>query len=181
MLRIISGTYKGRKILGHDMDGTRPTQDRVKMSMFGVIQDYIPDSYVLDLFAGTGNLGIEAISNGAKHVIFVDKSREAISTINKNLKNIPVSSYQVLEIDYKNALEKFKKENNKFSLVFLDPPYKDKIVDEILNILVEDNLLTEDALVVCELEHDDLKDTYGNLELWKEKTYGYKTVKIYRN
>ena len=84
-MRVISGKYKGKRINGYDIDGTRPTMDRVKESMFGTIQDYIKDSVVLDLFAGSGNLGIEALSNGALKGYFVDNNKKVIDTIKKNI------------------------------------------------------------------------------------------------
>ena len=87
-MRVISGTLKGRNIIGYNINGTRPTMDRVKESIFGTIQNYIKDSIVLDLFAGSGNLGIEAISNGAKHCYFVDNNIEAIKVIKKILLNL---------------------------------------------------------------------------------------------
>ena len=83
-MKVISGLYKGRKIDGYDIDGTRPTMDRVKESIFGSIQNYVPDSIILDLFAGSGNLGIEAISNGAKYGYFVDNNKIAYNTIITN-------------------------------------------------------------------------------------------------
>ena len=98
-MRVISGLYKGRNIDGFDIDGTRPTQDRVKESLFGSIQDYIEDSVVLDLFSGSGNLGIEALSNGAKECYFVDNNKEAIKVINSNLSKIGISS-NVLHKDF---------------------------------------------------------------------------------
>lgn len=180
MIRIISGKYKGKRLEGFDTLGTRPTQDRVKESMFSMIQEDISGTIVLDLFAGTANLGIEALSNGAKFAYFVDINKEAIKKIKKNLDNIPVSDYQVLEMDYKCALEKFKNEGIQFSLVFLDPPYKDNTISFILNYLVDNNMLLDDAVVVCELEHDNLEENYQTLELYKSKKYGYKIVKIYK-
>lgn len=180
MIRIISGKYKGKRLEGFDIEGTRPTQDRVKESMFSMIQEDVPGSLVLDLFAGTGNLGLEALSNGAKYAYFVDISKEAIKKIKKNLESVPVSDYKILEMDYKCALEKFKCENIKFSLVLLDPPYKDNTISFILNYLTDNNLLAEDATVVCELEHDNLEENYKTLELCKTKKYGYKIVKIYK-
>ena len=80
-MKVISGTLKGRNIKGYNIDGTRPTMDRVKESLFGMIQDNIKESTVLDLFSGSGNLGIEAISNGAKFCYFIDNNKEAIQTI----------------------------------------------------------------------------------------------------
>ena len=105
-MRIISGKYKGRKLEGFNIEGTRPTMDRVKESLFGSIQNYIKDSIVLDLFAGSGSLGIEAISNGCKLCYFCDNSKEIINILNKNLKDIE-NSY-VIKSDYKEALYNFK-------------------------------------------------------------------------
>ena len=84
-MKIISGTLKGRKINGYDIEGTRPTMDRVKESLFGMIQEYVKESLCLDLFAGSGNLGLEAISNGAKMCYFNDKNIKCIKTIQKNI------------------------------------------------------------------------------------------------
>ena len=93
-MRIISGVYKGRSLQGFDILGTRPTQDRVKESLFSMIQGYIPDAVVLDLFAGSGNLGIEALSNGARDAYFVDTSRQAFSIIQKNIANLQIPTQQ---------------------------------------------------------------------------------------
>ena len=95
-MKIISGIYKGRKIEGFDIDGTRPTMDRVKESLFAMIQNNIQDSIVLDLFSGSGNLGIEALSNGAKYAYLVDKNFKAVNTIKKNISTIGVESCTVI-------------------------------------------------------------------------------------
>ena len=108
-MRVISGLYKGRNIEGFDIDGTRPTQDRVKESVFGSIQDYIDDSTVLDLFSGSGNLAIESLSNGASKAYLVDNSKDAINIINKNINDIKVENAYVIKDDYMNALNYFKK------------------------------------------------------------------------
>ena len=113
-MRIISGKYKGRKIEGFNIEGTRPTMDRVKESLFGSIQNYIKDSVVLDLFAGSGSLGIEALSNGAKLCYFSDNSKEAINVLNKNLKDID-NSY-VIKSDYKDALNILEEKNMEFDI-----------------------------------------------------------------
>ena len=107
-MRVISGFYKGRIIDGFDIDGTRPTQDRVKESLFGSIQNYIDESIVLDLFSGSGNLGIEALSNGAKYCYFVDNNKEAIKVISNNLSKINIKNSEVLNKDFKDALNYFK-------------------------------------------------------------------------
>ena len=177
-MRVISGLYKGKIIEGFDIEGTRPTQDRVKESLFGSIQDYIEDSIVLDLFAGSGNLGIEALSNYAKECYFVDNNKEAIKVINNNLSKIGITS-NVLNKDYKDALEYFKSNNIKFDLVFLDPPYKDNYIDYAINYLLENNLLNDKSIIVAEFEND-IKTDYEELKIKKEKKYGYKKIVIFK-
>ena len=121
-MKVISGIYKGRTIKGYDMDGTRPTMDRVKESLFATIQDEIKDSVVLDLFSGTGSLAIESLSQGAKIAYAIDKSKEAIKTINENIKTIGVNNCKAIMSDYKSAIISFKNQQLKFDIVFLDPP-----------------------------------------------------------
>jgi len=106
-MRIISGKYKNLNLIGFDIDGTRPTMDRVKESLFGSIQNYIKDSVVLDLFAGSGSLGCEAISNGAKICYFVDKNRQLIEIIKKNTSKMNEEIY-LINSDYNEALLSFK-------------------------------------------------------------------------
>ena len=124
-MRVISGSLKGRNIKGFNIEGTRPTMDRVKMSIFGSIQNYIKDSLVLDLFAGSGNLGIEAISNGCKYCYFIDNNKICIKCINENLTNFNITNKgKTILTDYSKALNLFKKNNIKFDIIFIDPPYK---------------------------------------------------------
>lgn len=176
-MRVISGKYKGKNIIGYDIEGTRPTQDRVKESLFGMIQDYIDGSIVLDLFAGSGNLGIESLSNGAESCIFVDSNKKCIETIKKNTEGIIGTI--IIESDYNKALDSFK-DKYKFDLIFLDPPYNLDCIDNILDKVIELDLLNQSGLVICEYEFDNFKDNYSNLELIKDKKYGYKNIKIYR-
>lgn len=178
-MRIISGKYKGKKIEGYDIEGTRPTQDRVKESLFGIIQNDIKDAKILDLFAGSGNLGIEALSNGAEAAYFVDINSKCIDCLNKNLININEPS-KILNLDYKKALEYFKHNNITFDIIFLDPPYNLECLDNIITLIIEYNLLNEDGIIICEYEFDNFKENYSGLELEKEKKYGYKNIKIYR-
>ena len=181
IMKVISGFLKGRKILGYDIDGTRPTMDRVKESIFGSIQNYIFDSIVLDLFAGSGNLGIEAISNGACECYFVDNNKNAISTINKNINNFNISDKsKVMNIDYKRALDYFKDNNISFDVIFIDPPYKYEIIEELVRIIRDYNLLNSDGVLVLEFSYDKLSDNYDGYILKKKKKYGDKFVYIFR-
>src|SRR5574344_1247021 len=115
-MRVISGIYKGKKLDGFDIDGTRPTMDRVKASMFAMVQDDIKESICLDLFAGSGALGIEAISNGASMTYFVDNGNEVLNVLKSNLKGIK-EDYKVLNMDYNKALKYFKDNKISFSLI----------------------------------------------------------------
>ena len=177
MMRVISGKYKGKQLMGFDIDGTRPTQDRVKESLFAMIQDYLLDANVLDLFAGSGNLGIEALSNGACSCVFADINRKCIQVIEKNLQNLKEPT-EVIQGDYLEVLSKMK--DRKFDLIFLDPPYRYGIIEEILNFIVQKDILNDDGIVVCEYENDSLKENYGDLKMLKNKKYGYKNITIYQ-
>lgn len=178
-MRVISGLYKGRNILGFDIDGTRPTQDRVKESVFGSIQDYLADSTVLDLFSGSGNLAIESLSNGASKAYLVDNSNEAINIINKNINDIKVENACVIKDDYMNALKYFKNNNIKFDIVFLDPPYKDDYIDNSIKYLLDNDMLNEKAVIVCEFEKN-IKIDYKEFDIKKEKKFGYKKIVIFK-
>lgn len=179
-MRVISGKLKGRNIKGYLIPGTRPTMDRVKESVFGMIQDYINEKIVLDLFSGTGNLGIEAISNGAMKVYFNDKNSKCTKVIKENLIDFNILEKSIITtMDYREALNYYKNNGVKFDLVFLDPPYKDKIINEILDNLIKNDLLNNNSLVVCELSNKEIFIN-DNMSLFKEKKYNDKYVLIYK-
>jgi 16S rRNA (guanine(966)-N(2))-methyltransferase RsmD len=175
-MRVISGKYKGKSLIGFDIDGTRPTMDRVKESLFGIIQNYVKDSTVLDLFGGSGSLGIEALSNGAKECYFFDNNIELINIIKKN--TIDMNGVHIMKSDYKNSLELLKNSNIMFDIIFLDPPYKLNLINDCLDKIYQYNLLNKDGIIVCEYENENIAtDKY---ELIKEKRYGSKNIKIYK-
>ena len=171
-MRIISGKYRGKKLKGFNIPGTRPTMDRVKESLYGMIQTYIPDSTVLDLFAGSGALGLEAISNGAKTTYLIDNSEEAIKIIKENSQNID-EDIKIIHIDYKKFLKTTEK---KFDIIFFFFSYKKNQLDKTLKIIEERELLNDKGIVVCEYEIGNPKT---NLKLIKEKSYGPKKIKIF--
>ena len=177
-MRVISGKYKGRNLKGHDLKGTRPTMDRVKESLFASIQNYISESKVLDLFAGSGNLGIEALSMNAKYAYFVDKNKEAYKTILENIKTLEIDNAKVLCMNYKDALKSCTDSNIKFDIIFLDPPYKTDYIEKSIELIDKYNLLNKNGLIICEsdkLEKIIYKDTYREL---KNKKYGDKYIVI---
>lgn len=180
-MKVISGSLKGRVIDGYNIDGTRPTMDRVKESIFSMIQDKVFDSIVLDLFSGSGTYGIECISNYSKLVYFNDYNKECIKVIKKNLDKFNVLDKSIIyNFDYLKCLKILKSENKQLDLVFLDPPYKLKVINEILKFLVDNNLLKRDSIVICEFENDNLLFEYKNLIRIKAKKYGTKEVYIYK-
>lgn len=179
-MRVISGYLKGHSLEGFNTLGTRPTMDRVKESMFATIQNYIPDAVVLDLFSGTGSLGIEAISNGAKYCYFVDNGKDIVKYLNKNIRNLNIENKtRVLIKDYRDALLYFKKNDIKFNIIFVDAPYKMKVMEEIINLVNEYDLLYFKGLLVLEFSFDKLIENYPGFELYKGKKYGDKFVYTY--
>ena len=180
-MKVISGTLKGRNILGFNIDGTRPTMDRVKESLFAMIQNNLKDSIVLDLFAGSGQLGIESISNGSSTCYFIDNNKEAIKTINQNISNLNIkSNSKVILSDWKKSLNDFSNQGIKFDLIFVDPPYDYDVYEKILEKVSTLNLLNDNGLIILEHSNLKLKDTYNNLTLYKQKKYGSKSVNIYK-
>lgn len=174
-MRVISGKYKGKILLGFDINGTRPTMDRVKESLFGIIQNYLKNSCVLDLFAGSGSLGIEAISNGCNSCYFVDNNIKLIEIIKKN--TINMNNINILKKDYVDALNYFYNNNIKFDLIFLDPPYKLNLINKSIELIEKYNLLNKGGIIVCEYEQEIIKCNY---KIIKEKKYGNKFIKIYK-
>lgn len=175
-MRVISGIYKGKKLNGFDINGTRPTMDRVKESMFASIQNYIKDSKVLDLFAGSGALGIEAISNGCNICYFVDNNKVSVDVINQNTKDI--KNKIILNKDYKQALKYFYDNKIKFDLILLDPPYNNDLLNNAIKFIEEYELLQKNGILVCEFEKCLVETNY---KLLKDKKYGSKYVYIYIN
>lgn len=180
-MRVISGYLRGRVIKGYDVVGTRPTMDRVKESVFSTIYDKINDSVVLDLFCGSGSLGIEAISNYAKYVYFVDNNKVICNILKENIDNFKINDkVMIINRDYKKALCYFRDNGIKVDIIFVDPPYKDMCIKDVLMYILEFNLLNEDGLVVCEYSFDKLDDSYLELSLIKSKKYGSTYVNIYK-
>ena len=174
-MRVISGKYKGKNIMGFNILGTRPTMDRVKESMFGMIQNNIKNSICLDLFAGSGSLGIEALSNGAKKCYFVEKNDEIYNILKDNLSG--VEDCFLIKSDYMDALRGFVGKV-KFDIIFLDPPYKLNLISDILEFIFINDMLSYNGIVVCEFE-DEVLD-FSKFELYKSRKYGSKKVNIYR-
>ena len=177
-MQIITGKYRARKLVGVDAETTRPTLARVKESIFNLIQGEIAGSVVLDLFAGSGAFGAECISRGASKVYFVDHEPKAIKTIKINTKNMN-EDFEVLNMKFVDALSLFEKQNIKFDLVYLDPPYKSDYAVKSLEILSQKGLLNPDAIVVVEHEmQNDLQNMPDCYIIKKSKKYGIAYVDV---
>lgn len=182
-MRIISGTLKGRRLKGHDIEGTRPTTDRIKESIFSMIQASVKDAVCLDLFAGSGSLGFEALSNGAKEVYFVDKNIKCINLIKENASTFDVfEKVNIINRDYTTFLKQAVSNNLKFDLIFLDPPYNMIIIEEIVTLIIKNNLLNNQGLIIVETEKNkkQLINENNEILLKKQKEYATTTVSIYQ-
>ena len=177
-MKIISGKYKGRNIEGHNLDGTRPTMERVKESLFAIIQNYLDGAVVLDLFSGSGNLGIEALSEGASFAYLVDYNKKASDTIKRNLNTIGIKDAEVINLDYKKTLNYLK--DKKIDLIFLDPPYKTDFIEQSIKLIDEYNILSNEGLIICENDSLDKIVYPDNYEVVKDRKYGDKWVVILR-
>ncbi len=173
-MRVISGKYKGKKIDGFQIEGTRPTMDRVKESLFAILQKDVQDSLVLDLFAGSGALGIEALSVGAKEAHFVEYGKEILKILKKNLDGI--ENAHLYFMDAFDAISMFEKKNIKFSLVFLDPPYALNLITPTLQKLSK--IVEPGAIIVCEYENEKIEVDSHYREI-KTRKYGSKNLSIY--
>jgi 16S rRNA (guanine(966)-N(2))-methyltransferase RsmD len=160
-MRVISGKFKYKLLYNPKDNKVRPTTDRIKETMFNIIssKDKIDNVFTLDLFAGSGALGIESLSRGASKVIFIDKDKDSYSLVQQNLKHVGASSesYEIYNVDYEFALKKLK--NKEFDLIFIDPPYALHIENKILDLIKKYNVLAKNGLIM--IEHD-VKNSFND-------------------
>ena len=160
-MRIVAGKAKGTKLYTLEGENTRPTLDRVKESLFNIIQNEIQDSIFLDLFSGSGAIGLEAISRGAKKSILCDKSKEACMVIRKNIeKTHALENIELYQSDFKEALT--NRIHEKLDIIFLDPPYKTDFAIEAVKMLREKDLLKDNTMII--IETDDSNRILENLK-----------------
>ncbi|WP_438350094.1 16S rRNA (guanine(966)-N(2))-methyltransferase RsmD [Paenibacillus sp. FA6] len=180
-MRVVSGSAKGRPLKSVPGTGTRPTTDKVKEAIFSMIGPYFEGGIVLDLFAGTGGLGIEALSRGMEHAIFIDLEPKSIETIRANLKATRLESQgEVFRNDAEKALKLLAKRGILADVVFLDPPYRLTNADELLQQMHEKSLLQEDATIV--IEHDskyEYPDEFSFFTCIRKALYGESAITIY--
>ena len=162
MMRVITGKARGIKLTAPEGEHTRPTAERVKEAVFSMLQFEIEGRHVLDLFAGSGQLGIEALSRGAAEAVFVDASKEAVAVLKQNLLRTKLALQgEILCTDYEKFL-RTSRNRRKFDLIFLDPPYAMGAVPATLEILLSGNFLIPGAILVCETAKPE--DVFGGNE-----------------
>ncbi len=179
-MRIISGEFRGRRVNLPKGVAARPTSDRVRESLFSMLHARVQSARILDLFAGSGVFGMEALSRGADYVRFCDKDRRTAHAITQHLETFgaDASSYDVTNIDYDRMLTKLIAKGEQFDLVYLDPPYQSDYYEKALARL--DELVEDGGLVLCETERRrDLPKTVGHLRLNDRRMYGHTAICIY--
>ena len=191
-MRIIAGKYKAKVINSPKTEKTRPTLDRVKEAMFSILIPYTLDANVLDLFSGTGNLGLESISRGAKFAWLNDRSNIAISTIISNVELTNAKTcVKITKKDYIKCLRQIQNQNMYFDIIFLDPPYDSKFAIETLKYISENkNILAKDGIIVYETDKNymtklekkgiKLADEFSNLECIDNRNYGNVVLKFFK-
>ena len=179
-MRIIAGELKGRRLKTPYDDRVRPTTDKVKEAVFSMISPYLYDSVAVDLFAGTGNLGLEAISRGARRVYFADKDRRSIALVRENTAYCRVEDRSViLWSDYRDALLKIE---DPVDIIFLDPPYGSGFLEDALEMIASCGILSDGGIVVAEYAvGEELPDSFGALSVIKKKKYGKIGISVYEN
>ena len=181
-MRIISGNFKGKKILEPKNLVTRPLKDLTKESIFNIIlhsnkfKVTIDGSNVLDLFSGVGSFGIECLSQGASHVTFIEKYEAVLPILKKNLNNLKSEiDYEIIESDILNRLE-FKSLKLTYDLIFLDPPYKEKALENILNKIIENKILNDNGIIIIHRHKKEIDTFPENFHLIDEKKYGISKI-----
>lgn len=181
-MRIIAGKARGRKLIPPATMETRPTLDRVKEAMFSIIQGYIPDAVAIDVFAGTGSLGLEAASRGAKEVYLIDKSSSTFPLLKQNIENLKLENICTpLNMDSYEALKMLNKKGIVFDIIFIDPPYCKEMIPEAMKIIKANNMLGENGIIVTKIDSiEEIYDGYKDIKLIQSRKYGNTTVCFYK-
>ncbi len=181
-LRVIAGEFRGRRLDRIEGMEIRPTSDKVKESLFNILGETVIDSSFLDLFGGTGGIGIEALSRGAKHVVFIDSSIKSIKVLKGNLEHMKIQEgAEVYNTDYETAIKKLHINNKQFDIIFIDPPYSKGMAQNALVCIAANPILADDGLIIAEHDTKDaMPDKVGNLVLYRVKQYSNTSLSFYK-
>lgn len=177
-MRIISGKAKGTKLYTLEGTNTRPTLDRVKESIFNIIQSDIQDAKVLDLFAGCGAIGLECLSRGAEKAVLCDKSKEAIEIIKKNVQKTHMENCtEIFNVDFETCIEKVK--NQQFDIIYLDPPYVTDYISRAIRKILENGIINAESIIIVETDDERriLKEIESiEVQVVDKRKYGRATI-----
>jgi len=181
-MRIIAGSLRGRKLVEWESAGIRPMRDFVRGALFSILVDFVPGASFLDLYCGTGSVGIEALSRGADHCVFVDLSTDSCGIARRNLEELDLLDRgRVIESDAVSACHELSRRGRTFDLVFVGPPYYHELVPQTLDALADGRLLSADPVVIAEIHHtESAAERYGELELADARKYGDNRLLFYR-
>ncbi len=181
-MRVIGGKFKGKKLLEPIDKETRPLKDLTKESIFNIINHSnkfsidIKKAYVLDLFSGVGSFGIECLSQGAGHVTFIEKYERVLPILKKNLNNLKSEiNYEIIEKDILNKFE-FKSLKLKYDVIFLDPPYKERALENILKTIIENKILKDNGIIIIHRHKKEIDAFPKNFHLIDQKKYGISKI-----
>tara|TARA_B100001996_G_scaffold159084_1_gene121229 strand:+ start:1915 stop:2478 length:564 start_codon:yes stop_codon:yes gene_type:complete len=181
-MRVIGGKFKGKKLLEPIDKETRPLKDLTKESIFNIINHSnkfsidIKKAYVLDLFSGVGSFGIECLSQGAGHVTFIEKYERVLPILKKNLNNLKSEiNYEIIEKDILNKFE-FKSLKLKYDVIFLDPPYKERTLENILKTIIENKILKDNGIIIIHRHKKEIDTFPKNFHLIDQKKYGISKI-----
>jgi len=180
-MKIIAGTAKGRLLKTRKGTDTRPTLDRVKESLFAILDPYLSESRFLDLFSGSGSIGLEALSRGAKKCVMIEKDNEALKYIIENINNLDFADKcRAYKNESIRAIEILGKKREKFDIIFMDPPYKDEVCTSVMNAIIKADILEKNGLVICE-HHiaENLPMELEGLKKVDERNYRKKIITFY--
>ena len=181
-MRITAGELKNRKIKSREGRETRPTLERIKEAIFSIIGDKVEKAVFLDLYSGTGNIAIEALSRGAARAVMIEQDKDALRIIIENLNNLGLDRRaRAYKNDVFRALEILGRKNEKFDIIFLDPPYKENITTDTIKKLSEIGLLEKDGIIISEHSvYEKLDNRIDNFVKYDERDYNKKIVSFYK-
>jgi RNA methyltransferase, rsmD family len=180
-MRVTAGTLKNRKIKSREGRETRPTLERIKEAIFSIIEDKVVDAKFLDLYSGTGNIAIEALSRGAKRAVMIEQDKEALRIIIDNIDTLGLTNVsRAYKNDVSRAIEILGRKNEKFDIIFLDPPYKENISISTIEKVSENNILAEGGIIISEHSiYEKMPEKIGNFVKYDERNYNKKIVTFY--
>lgn len=171
-MRVISGTARGLKLLAPEGNNTRPTADRIKEALFNIISQELYNAEFLDVFAGSGAIGIEALSRGSKRATFIENNKESLSILDQNIKKARFeANSEVLKKDALASVDELISSGRKFDIIFLDPPYKTNFLNLILEKIDNSNLLEDDGLIICEQHISEELQKFSKIDTYMIKKY----------